>query len=189
MDGGLLKAPVAEMSLQAKEAMTVGRPEGDAGSSFDSLYGASYATVYRAVLLGFGSVPLAEDATQEAFSRLLERWTRLRSHPNPVGWTLLTALNVARRSRRRERRGREREVEALDGDRVPAQDPAEIEAFPHLLEGLPRRQREVLVLHYWSDLGVREIGQLLGISSSAVKTHLARGRDTLRRSIEGDDYD
>jgi RNA polymerase sigma factor (sigma-70 family) len=38
-----------------------------------------------------------------------------------------------------------------------------------LLAGLPRRQREVLVLHYVADLDVASIAKLLGIGVGTVK--------------------
>jgi RNA polymerase sigma-70 factor (ECF subfamily) len=54
---------------------------------------------------------------------------------------------------------------------------------------LPKRQREVVVLHYLCDLPVGEVGAVLGISSSAVKTHLNAARLALRTKLETDDDD
>ena len=43
------------------------------------------------------------------------------------------------------------------------------------LHRLPGRQREVLVLRYWSDLSEAQIAEALGISRGAVKSHTSRG--------------
>jgi RNA polymerase sigma factor (sigma-70 family) len=43
------------------------------------------------------------------------------------------------------------------------------------LAGLPRRQREVLVLRHWLDLSEAEIAATLRISRGSVKTHSSRG--------------
>ena len=52
------------------------------------------------------------------------------------------------------------------------------------LHRLPRRQREVLVLRYYSDLSEAQIADSLGISQGAVKSHASRGMASLRASLE-----
>jgi RNA polymerase sigma factor (sigma-70 family) len=51
------------------------------------------------------------------------------------------------------------------------------------LAGLPRRQREVLVLRHYLHLSEREIAETLRISSGAVKSHASRGAAALRRNL------
>ena len=48
----------------------------------------------------------------------------------------------------------------------------------------PPRQREVLVLRYYSDLSEAQIAHALEISPGAVKTHAHRGLTALRRTID-----
>ena len=52
------------------------------------------------------------------------------------------------------------------------------------LERLPQRQREVLVLRYYSDLTERDIAAALDISPGAVKSHASRGINALRTNLE-----
>ncbi|MEJ7742154.1 MAG: sigma-70 family RNA polymerase sigma factor [Nocardioidaceae bacterium] len=52
------------------------------------------------------------------------------------------------------------------------------------LHVLPRRQREVLVLRYYSDLAEADIADALGISRGAVKSHASRGISALRMTLE-----
>jgi hypothetical protein len=47
------------------------------------------------------------------------------------------------------------------------------------LRMLPPRQREVLVLRYWSDLSERQIATTLGISEGSVKSAASRGLERL----------
>jgi RNA polymerase sigma factor (sigma-70 family) len=52
------------------------------------------------------------------------------------------------------------------------------------VRALPRHQREVLILRYWSGLSEREIAQALGISAGSVKSAASRGIATLQRVLE-----
>ena len=61
---------------------------------------------------------------------------------------------------------------------------AERDAVMDALRTLPARQREVLVLRYYSDLSEAQIAHALEISPGAVKTHAHRGLTALRRTIE-----
>ncbi|WP_159045484.1 RNA polymerase sigma factor, partial [Streptomyces puniciscabiei] len=53
------------------------------------------------------------------------------------------------------------------------------------LRTLTRRQREVLVLRYWSHLSEAEIATTLGLSRGAVKSTASRALDALGRRLEG----
>jgi RNA polymerase sigma factor (sigma-70 family) len=54
------------------------------------------------------------------------------------------------------------------------------------VRALPRHQREVLILRYWSGLSEREIAQTLAISPGSVKSAASRGMATLARALGGD---
>jgi RNA polymerase sigma factor (sigma-70 family) len=56
------------------------------------------------------------------------------------------------------------------------------EVIDALLE-LSVRQRECLVLRYYSDMSESEIAATLGISPNSVKTHCRRGMESLRASL------
>jgi RNA polymerase sigma-70 factor (ECF subfamily) len=44
---------------------------------------------------------------------------------------------------------------------------------------LPTRLRDVVLLHYWADLSVADVGQALGRPSGSVKRQLAEARALL----------
>jgi RNA polymerase sigma factor (sigma-70 family) len=52
------------------------------------------------------------------------------------------------------------------------------------MERLAPRQREVLVLRYWSELTEAEIAEALGISRGAVKSTASRALDALEKIME-----
>jgi RNA polymerase sigma factor (sigma-70 family) len=47
------------------------------------------------------------------------------------------------------------------------------------LRRIPARQREAVVLRYWSDLPEAEIADLMGVSVGAVKAYISRGLSRL----------
>lgn len=49
---------------------------------------------------------------------------------------------------------------------------------------LPEKQRWAVVFHYFEDLGVESVAERLGCSVGAVKTHLFRARNSLKKMIE-----
>jgi RNA polymerase sigma-70 factor (ECF subfamily) len=49
---------------------------------------------------------------------------------------------------------------------------------------LPRRQRQVVVLHYLADLSVAEVGQVLGLEPGTIKAHLSAARRRLSILLE-----
>jgi len=145
---------------------------------FQELYRAEFRAVYRAVVLACGDLAVAEDATQEAFARALERWGRLQDRPWVAGWVATTAMNVARRSLRRRP---DSDPEAM----VAASDPDSAEDVWAAVRDLPRRQRESVVLHYAMDLPVSEVARLMRCAEGTVKAHLSKARTALRGRLEG----
>jgi RNA polymerase sigma-70 factor (ECF subfamily) len=147
-----------------------------ADSEFEGFYESEAQAVFSAVFLLCRSRVEAEDATQEAFVRAFERWDRLRSQSWAASWVTTTALNVARRGLRRRPRG----LQTRESDNSAANS---IDLWA-MVRRLPRRQQETVVLHYRMDLSVREIAVILGCQEGTIRTHLARAREVLRRSLE-----
>ena len=49
---------------------------------------------------------------------------------------------------------------------------------------LPEKYRTVFVLHYLEQISVADIAKSLGLSASAVKMRLSRGRDILKEKLD-----
>jgi RNA polymerase sigma-70 factor (ECF subfamily) len=148
---------------------------------FEVLYEKEFAPVFRAVLMLCGDRQLAEDATQEAFARALARWRRLRSHPAPAAWVVTTALNGARRQLRR------RDMGDIGRDRPTESDGAERILIHQAIRSLPPRQQEAVALHYLMDMSVADAAAAMGVDVGTVKTHLARARRALSRTLREPD--
>jgi RNA polymerase sigma-70 factor, ECF subfamily len=150
--------------------------------SFAQLYRAEHGKVFRVTWAFCGDRAIAEDATQEAFVRALERWPRLREQPWVAGWIISTALNVARRLQRRRLSRWVETTPVAMGREADATGAVELW---QVVRGLPRRQREAVALHYLADLPVAEVARLMGCREGTVKAHLAHARAALRAQMEG----
>jgi len=111
---------------------------------------------------------------------------RLGHVERPVAYLRTTVVNLSRSRLRRRLVARrhpglvERDAPAAD-ERVGLRD--DQRAVITALQRLPRRQREVLVLRYWSELSEDEIAATLGISNGSVKTHAHRGMAALEQEL------
>jgi RNA polymerase sigma factor (sigma-70 family) len=144
-----------------------------------------YGRTVSAVALVVGDRDVAEDAVQEALVRAVQRRHRDEALREPAAWITVVALNVARRRFRRaatERRAIDRLPPA-----APAPDLTDALALRGALSGLPRRQREVVVLHYFCGWPVAEVARHLGVHDGTVKTSLSRARSALAAALSDPD--
>jgi RNA polymerase sigma factor (sigma-70 family) len=136
---------------------------------------------------------LAEDVTAETFLgafRARGRYDPSRENARP--WLYGIAIRQIGKHTRAERRYRQalsrvpaETVTADFGDRVADLVTAQ-QLRPRLaavLSGLPRQDRELLLLVAWTDLTYEESAQALGVSVSAVKSRLHRIRVRIRRAL------
>jgi RNA polymerase sigma-70 factor (sigma-E family) len=128
----------------------------------------------------------AEDLVQEAFIRLARAAGRVRDRDRIPAYLRSIVLNLARDHNRRglvslrHRPAAEPEGPSLE-ELVAVR--ADHQRVIDALRDLPHRQRDCLVLRYYLDLGVSEIGATLGISVNSVKTHLQRGLRALSTEL------
>ena len=133
----------------------------------------------RAVFAICGDASLAEDSAQEALVRAWERVDAGEELASLEAWSMTVSLNWCRQQLRR--RGAERRALHRVGPPVPEELETRTlaEDVTEAVLALPRRQREVVVLHYLLDLGVDSIAEVVGSSSGAVRNALFHARSAL----------
>jgi RNA polymerase sigma-70 factor (sigma-E family) len=174
------------------QARSGAQPPADAGGRIDlhALYNAHWRYLVRLAVLLVDDIPSAEDVVQDAFMALHKRSGALRDPDAALGYLRTSVLNLSRSVLRRRQVARkhlrvaEPEATASAADHVLLRD--EHRATLEAVRGLPRHQREVLVLRYWSGLSEKEIAQTLGISTGAVKSAASRGMATLQKVLGGE---
>jgi RNA polymerase sigma-70 factor, ECF subfamily len=177
---GLTEAPrAASVPVMAHESPT------EAGGEFDSAFRMHYEDVYRYALVLTRQDDDAEDIAAEAFARALESWSRTGTPDRPLAWLFLVARRLATDRWRRARRAFSSRgwVQPSDG----TLDVGDVEArlwLESLLTVLSPRQAEAMALRYQRDLSDADIGQILGLSASGVRSLVSRALDSLREHPE-----
>lgn len=138
-----------------------------------------------------------EAAVAEAFHVLLRKWHKLHSIDAALAYLRAVVCNQAR-DQIKQRQRQDRLVKRLGSDpatALPAEtdvarrddeadDERDHQKVRDALDGLPPRQREVLVLRYWDNLSEKEIADALGIADGTVKTHAFRGKASMEKTLD-----
>ena len=135
-----------------------------------------------------------DDLAQEVFDRL-RRYGDDIAVDNPQGYLFRIAANVANEWRDRARSRSANDRGWLDQLQIDPVEPSDNAAFQarvskHMqgaVNTLPKRQRDVLLLHVNEGLTYKQIADRLGITYRIVLRDLTRAYGALRMQLKADD--
>jgi RNA polymerase sigma-70 factor (ECF subfamily) len=148
-----------------------------------------FLLIYRMV----GNVADAQDLTQEAFIKALQRQDQLKDLEKAAHWLSRIASNTAIDFLRRSGRVNFSEIEELPESFVtssvesPEQRVLRSERRERLeagLDVLSDRERTAILLRDVEDLPAEEVADRLGCSKATVRSHIANARVKLRKYLE-----
>lgn len=149
--------------------------------SFKDFYSISKDGCFRALAVTVQNLGEAEDLLAESFTRGLEHWEELQTHPAPEAWIVRTALNLHRDRWRRILTAAK--FGSMDHDysvdSLEFVDPKLIKA----IRSLPEKQRLVIAFRILLDLSIEQTAAEMGIAAGTVAAHLNRALLTLRTSL------
>jgi RNA polymerase sigma-70 factor (ECF subfamily) len=129
----------------------------------------------------------ADDVAQEAFLRLWRAAPRYRPTAALTTYLYRIVTNLCLDQRRRRQRA---PVALTPASPVPAPTPVDpVEADERAgrvraaVQGLPERQRVVLVMHRYQDWPIQTIAERTGFSAAAVESLLSRAYARLRQDL------
>ena len=161
---------------------------GDA-AAFDALVGRHADACWRFAFRLLGHRADAEDAVQECWLRVCRALPRYRERAQFKSWLFQILVNECRTVRERRAREHRRIIDdpgVLDG--LSARGPrADLhDALQRGLERLDAGQREAVLLKYGEGLEYEEMTRITGVSVSALKMRVLRGRQSLRLFFEAE---
>jgi len=146
-----------------------------------------WPSLVRTAFLLTGDHGHAEDLAQSALTKCLVAWPRLRAREAADAYVRKALLNTYISWRRKS-----------SWHELPSEDPPTIDAYDsteglaqrsvvlEALSTLPPKQRAVVVLRFYEDLGVRDVAKQLGCSTGSVKRQTYEALKKLRH-VMGDD--
>lgn len=159
-----------------------------AASERDEQFRAVYASLYPRVA-GYAwnltrDREQSHDVAQETFARLFDRWDRV---DDPVAYGFRIATNLARDAWRLAAADRQRSEGLAEQARfaAPAGDPAVGADVRAAVARLPRRYRQLVLLHYYADLPLPQIAAALDRPLGTVKRQLSEARQLMATALEG----
>lgn len=173
-------------------------------ADFVTCYELHYRRLVLALELAGADRSTAEDVAQEAFSRALVHWWRIKRGPNPPGYVYTAGFRLLARARRRSP-GKEIQGGLAHGEagssssgasggvRSGGPDPTAAAATSSVavhsaLSAMPPRRRECAVMCLVVGLPVGDAAEALGIASGTVRKHLDEARKDLA-AVFGDPGD
>ena len=198
-------APLTEARPPAETQFIERLKRGDA-AAFETLVNERSGEIYGLLYRLTENVEEARDLTQETFLRAFQSIDHFRGESDLRTWIYRIAINQARNRWRWWRRRRRDATVSIDAPEIgggrlglmatlksttakdPEQDTLANErerALKKALGTLKRVYREAVILRDIEGFAYEEIATTLDISVGTVKSRLARGRQELRRKLEG----
>jgi RNA polymerase sigma-70 factor, ECF subfamily len=197
-------AAVADVRPQVED-LFIERLKRSDPAAFETLVKERSGEIYGLLYRLTENAEEARDLTQETFLRAFQSIGQFRGESDLRTWIYRIAINQARNRWRWWRRRHRDATVSIDATETPgnaaviaqlssgrSSDP-EHGAIAHereralrkALSGLKRVYREAVVLRDIEGFAYEEIASALDISVGTVKSRLARGRQELRRKLEG----
>jgi RNA polymerase sigma-70 factor (ECF subfamily) len=180
----------------------VARARGGDSAAFDDIVRLYQGPVYRAALAALGSPADAEEAAQDAFVAAFRRLDSFRGDASFKTWLLAIAWRKALTRRRVVQIWRRRMVTAGEDAADPLESLASPAPGPHavvataelrrqtrmLVNALPRKLRDTLLLATSGEYSYEEIAAMLAIPIGTVKWRVSEARRITRGKLKSLGY-
>ena len=181
-----------------QEKELVEKAKSDTGA-FRELYDQYYSRIFGYVLRRTASIEIAQDVTSEVFFKVLKNLGRFRWRSVPFSsWLYRIATNEIA-DYFRESKSWQFSLEEVSNpinfsnpstEAELLQAEAELKRYENFLtlhesiSKLPLKYQEVIVLRFFEDKQIKEIGEIVGKREGTVKSLLHRGLEKLRKLME-----
>lgn len=171
--------------------------KGGSKEAFAKLFDVYWKRAYYICYAKLGNRPDAEDAAQEVFLLLMKRINSIadpRFLSRHIQWLALEICGNHGKKSKGINPGNIVPIDTLHEEPYVKEEEFLPEAFFEredlkaqvlaTIRELPEKQREVLLYYYYSGLSTEDIGKLMKIQASTVRTHLQLARATLKKKFQ-----
>ena len=140
--------------------------------------------VYRLAFARTGTRHDADDVYEEVFLRYLKKKPKFQTEEHRRAWLIRVTINCSNTFLTSIW---QRKTQELPED-LPFRQQEDYQLYGYLQQ-LSAKYRSVIHLFYYEEMSVEEIGRLLHLKPSTVRTQLTRARELLRQILKEEDYD
>ncbi|MYL33671.1 sigma-70 family RNA polymerase sigma factor [Pontibacillus yanchengensis] len=137
--------------------------------------------------------PLAEEVTQDVFLTCFHKIELFRNDSSIKTWLYRITINKCKDQLRKRKfidllmfqpdRNNQEVIETHHPESIVTAN-YEYKALSESVLSLPTKFKEVIYMHYYEEMKIQEISQVLSIKINTVKTRLNRGRNMLKEKYE-----
>ena len=149
---------------------------------FETIYELYADMLYRLALSYMKQKEDAEDIVQDVFTKYFCGFHLPLSGEQEKAWFIRVTINQCHDALRKRSYRLHDSVE--DVAEVAGATMDEPDELFDVLQNIPDKYKDVIILHYLEGYSVEEITKMLGISASATKMRLKRGREFLKNQLE-----
>ena len=136
-------------------------------------------TLYRVALANLAIEADAQDVVQDVFVKYVTSSPAFNDEDHERAWLLRVTVN---RCHDISRRLKVREALPIDeAVGIAAPEREDVSELLEILSRIPGKYRDTLILHCLEGFSQKETAKILGISLSAVKMRILRGREILEK--------
>jgi RNA polymerase sigma-70 factor, ECF subfamily len=139
--------------------------------------------LYRLCLGLLRDPEMARDATQETALRLLRALPNFRGGSSVTTWAMGIAINVTREMRRKREDRRWKMEDGEESADGRAERNEEKAVLRRVLDELPERQREAIVLRFFEELSVQETANAMKCAEGTVKATVHQALRAMKKKL------
>ena len=145
---------------------------------FTTIYQKHYADLYRFAFSYLKSKEKAEDIVQETFIRYYH--SSITKEEKIKSWLFSTCKNLSIDLIRKE----SKELQMTEEEHIEERSDEYQHVFS-MIDSLSDKYGEIIRLHYFGGLSIKEIAEAKHMSEDSIKKRLQRGREKLKEMMEG----
>ena len=145
--------------------------------------------VYRIAYFYIKDRQLAEDVFQEVFYKVMKNYHKFQHQSSEKTWLTRITINTCKDLLRTNWIKRVTTFSTCQEPQSDYEAPFDIEKqeeyqeLYQMIQKLPTKYKDVILLFYYKELSYEEISQILGIPEGTVRSRLARARTKLKKMI------
>lgn len=142
--------------------------------------------VYRLAYARSQNFHDAQDITQEVFLKYIRSGKIFNDEEHRKAWLIRVTVNAGNSFAKSAWNRHRADISEAEGEIEELSEKSEVY---YAVRELPEKYRVIVHLFYYEEIPVKEIGRILGIGESAVKSRLFRAREMLRERLGGENFE